>query len=1351
MKNKRWLFILLGILFLINISFFVITRYARYDRWLIDYLTAFVEEQFDASTTVRNLRITDTQLHLSDVVLADNNGVYRIEVSHIYVNYNLLKVIFSNIKLSKAVESISIIEPKISVRLDNLTTKQSGTQTDGVPSLSEIPDFSDYFRMLNVVDGSISIEYLSEHITYRDSFLDLEMNIANDRTSSINLNLRREKRKITAEENIGEISKTLPVLSVEMEADKGKLLSLHTILQNYHPMELNLRDIGDIDFLVYLEGTYLEGIFHAEGIISDLQAFYGDRGITAETIDLFSYDDRWLIQTDNLFIDGNQTRVDIDLRDIISRPHFDATLVSEQIPMEKYLPQIRGRFDLRGRLSGNFDNPSGTLRAESEHIHLYGENIEDVKIEADYTENQVTIYLQHALWQDNILSGEGVYSVEEGLFLSMKEPGLSFRYNDFDFRTDLQAELFLREDLEVQAILDSLDISNERFSLAGLSLRGRMANDDIDIDVSGERFNLSAWGNYRDEELYALLRLQGFNTNNLIKNRTRLLNSYPHLNGDIEISYLNKLFHLHTALRMYNLQFGELEGNIRSYLEIDFLNDRSLFSLETIHASYRYEPISILLQGEGTTDSLDIDTFHINDDLKANLSLKINPSPSFSFNLSGENVEFQRYLHYFITPYTANHFGGKIDLDIELDFPHTISGRARGSGISYKKLGPYNNELVFNLINSQDGNQKSFRDGVVEVSNRLSNLQDDVLAFATGIVQLNNDLDIDITAYLDSLSLQELMPEIELQGLVDSEWYYRRAARENEIGFHLQASSVSYQGLRLDSLRAEARQQDQILYIDEFQARGDDLFTASIEGTLGYNLITNRFYSGDDQVDLHFRGDLIKILAHNFDFLEEGNSVTELELHFGIRQDELSVMSGHFTLEGENLKVLNQPVRAEDIHIALQFADNRLSVEKFESRIGEGRILVRNEIRENEYDFEIGMLKLGHFYSHTTDNGITIHIPSYFPHNSVGNVVVRGRDSEEAEIRGPFDDMFIIADLYLSNASVTYPRDTENLFKLINVAAERRRRLDPQPLPFELDLNLIARNQVRYVTYPLNLLLLPDSYIRLLYQDTEWIPADAFFSSESGSLDMFGTTFNLDYADFYINHDLNDYRFKGTFFRYAADGSLITLEVYNETNGDPKEILQNMKFELESDNPEDRTTLHVLSKLRYNRRLEDIPRSQQNALMQDEFLQLAGMGLAGAIVDPLIFPLANRARQFFKVDYFSIRPSLIENLVQTYGFNEQGREPQEENEIIQFGKNILLNNLSINIGKFLSRDLYTDYEFLLQRPVDVVGQRDLLVYHNFTFHYTLPLHLRLSYRFYLKPEEERNSHEVFIRRSFSFW
>jgi hypothetical protein len=280
---------------------------------------------------------------------------------------------------------------------------------------------------------------------------------------------------------------------------------------------------------------------------------------------------------------------------------------------------------------------------------------------------------------------------------------------------------------------------------------------------------------------------------------------------------------------------------------------------------------------------------------------------------------------------------------------------------------------------------------------------------------------------------------------------------------------------------------------------------------------------------------------------------------------------------------------------------------------------------------------------------------------------------------------------------------------------------------------------------------MPKNYINITHKDDEWNVVDAYFSSEKGTLDMFGTTFNLDYAEFTINDEIQEYRVNGSFFKYASDGSLITLNVHNDPMGGTDDFLEKFQFDLSSDNSEDRTTLHILSKLRYNRKLDDIPRNQQNALLQDEFMQLAGIGLAGAIVDPFIYPLENRLRQLFRLDFVSIRPSFVENIVRTYGTTENSFEQEEESEIIKFSKNILLDNFSVTMGKFIARDLFLDYELLLQKPIDVISDRDILFYNNFTLNYNLPLNLRFAYRFYLTPENEPNSHEVFIRRSFSFW
>ncbi len=1397
MKNKRWLFVLVGILFLINISFFIIIRYTRYDRLLSDQIVSLIDEQMNTKTSIASLAVSDRQLHLSGIKIEDANETFIVHISDLYLNYNLFNVIFSDLKLFRAIESVSIIEPRITVHIEKIAGIDPAASEQGFSELPQIPDISDYFEILNIVRGSLELNYSDPHLTYRDVFSDFDLQIVNSQTTTSILNLRRKRESVESSQNAktiktGENEKAKqekeigketniphiqgadyrnvpndhtplpPVIIVKMETERDELLSLNTFFHDYTPEEFTITGLQELDFLLNLQGVYDGHDLRLHGLIHDLNADYEEKEILAEGMDFFSINDRLFFHSDNLLLDGNQALLDIELRDILSEPDLRLTMQAENIPLARYLPVLKGSADLEVKLKGSPFKPSASFRANSGEIDILGEEVSDLLLTAEYAERHAVIELQKANWQDNHITGTGSYSPEQGFFFNIEEDDLVFDFHDYTVNTDLAAELSYRKEFACHTTLKGLHIDNRYLSLKDLQLSADLIDQSIHAKLKGDRFALSAEGHIQDKRFTSEVDLQGLGLNDIIKQRTGLLRSYPHLTGKIKLSYEDDILDAHTGFRMYNQLYGELEGDLQANVSVDFLNNSSSFSLRTDNTTYLYEPFSIDLKATGTTESLTSEEFFINEELQAGFSLRTDPEFNFDFSIRGEQLNLSKYLAYFMQPYTARQFTGNIDLDVEILYPERITGSVNGKDLSYKKIGSFNNQLDFSLTNTlQD---TGLINENLQFKNTLKSLENKPLVSLSGNTQLNSSLDTDILVTADSLSLQELAPESDLQGLVNSELYLKRISGKNEFGITLEAfncsygwlqdhenKSSAYSRLMIDTLIVDAVQKDNMLHIDRFYAGKRDLFTARAEGNLGYNIITNRMITADDQIDLSFRGDLLKTLADYFSFIESGSSDTEIDLHFGIREDELAVMEGKLLLNDGRLRITGQPQRVEKINIDFLFENNRMIINRFENRIGDSSLFLRNEIRDNEEDFMLGMLNLGHFFARTSSKGILLHIPSYFPHNTTGTIVIKGRDADEAVIKGPFDDIRIIADLHLSNTSVTYPSDTENLFKLINVATEKRSDSVSEPLPFELDLKLIAGHQTRYVTYPLNALLLNNSYLHLLYQDNEWIPADAFFASESGSLDMFGTTFNLDYADFYINYELNDYRLKGVFFKYASDGSLITLDIFNEHDGRSAAIFENMQFQLKSDNPEDRTTLHVLSKLRYNRRLEDIPRSQQSSLMQDEFLHLAGMGITGAIVDPFISPFINRTRHLLRLDFFSIKPSLVENLVRTYGFNEHSREPEEENEIIQFGKNILLNNLAITMGKFIARDLYLDYEFLLQKPVDVIRESDLLVYQNFTFHYNLPYRLRLAYRFYLKPEGEKNSHEIFVRRSFTFW
>ena len=232
----------------------------------------------------------------------------------------------------------------------------------------------------------------------------------------------------------------------------------------------------------------------------------------------------------------------------------------------------------------------------------------------------------------------------------------------------------------------------------------------------------------------------------------------------------------------------------------------------------------------------------------------------------------------------------------------------------------------------------------------------------------------------------------------------------------------------------------------------------------------------------------------------------------------------------------------------------------------------------------------------------------------------------------------------------------------------------------------------------------------------------------------------------------NEVNIRGTFYKKAADGTLITLDVFTEKTKDGRVDLQ---FRLNSDDPQDEM-LDIISKLRYNRSMDEISESQKNSLLQDEIIQLAGMEIGTFLFNPLIYPLENRIRQWLDLDYFQIQTEIIQNFFNKYNSNQNSNElliEENSSEYDQVDKDyyMFLNNLTIRMGKYISNDLFLDYQAQFQKPEDLAVGSDMGIYHYFALRYDLPYKFKISYKYNLLPFKEDDSHEILLERSFKFW
>jgi hypothetical protein len=182
--------------------------------------------------------------------------------------------------------------------------------------------------------------------------------------------------------------------------------------------------------------------------------------------------------------------------------------------------------------------------------------------------------------------------------------------------------------------------------------------------------------------------------------------------------------------------------------------------------------------------------------------------------------------------------------------------------------------------------------------------------------------------------------------------------------------------------------------------------------------------------------------------------------------------------------------------------------------------------------------------------------------------------------------------------------------------------------------------------------------------------------------------------------------------------------------------------------------------LRYNRPLEELSRAQQQAILQDEAIQLIGVNISSSFIDPYLSPFENKMRKLLHVDFFNITPGFIQNFVNEYvlGSTVNSTNPtdtnlqpygQPQNDVGFFSSALLLNNLSVEVGKYVFRSLFLDYILLFQESTNLAKQTQLLIHHDISAQVNLPYRFRLTYSFKIQPPD-KNAHEIMLQRSFRF-
>lgn len=1300
-----------AILMLINLIFYGLVRWARLDTLVKDRVSTYLSEALSAEVVFGDFSFNDKQLDVNNILITDKNGLYTIRIRQVFIEYNLPLLLFFRFSAFRAVEDVKIFEPEII-----LTFKENLQNSASRP----LPgDISRYFQRLQIYNGSLELNYHSPSVQI------------STRLDSLNLEMINN---IRSEVNFSATGRDSSHLSGDFAYHKGFLRRLNLLLSNYQPDTLQVKFLDELTGKLDLELNYTPGENKVTGYWKDFRLLKDGYSLLSDSLFFTVDNDSLNLDLNTLTINNRAVSGRIGLNDIRSRRELSGQINIPQYPLTEILPQLQGMAGIKAEIQGELLNPLMSLQLVLPELTFRNQQVTDLNLSASASLQEIELQQIQGYWRGNFWQGYGRYTADAGLSLSLDASQMRWEYEGIVSRGDMQVLFNYSRYPRAEITVSSLEVKYLDYLLNDLELEASLEDNLFQFEIARAAgdFMISGQGRLSPLQVESRIDIHRFELSRLLNDA-----SLPFISGQTNLLADADRVSLYSNVRVFDLDYGKLDGRFQTSLSLDLRNNLSLLSLKSSNAKYNFEPLIVELTAAGTLDSLQTQKFHINNEIFLQAWLSLNSGFDYGFSLQAEQIKPRDYLKYFISYYLYDQIKGKIDLSLDYRSHRTgiLNGFMRFREISFGQINPFWGDISWqgNSANLTAFGQIGFQTAVP------------VLEFSAEFAPYSLLLQ-KATGNIQHLDLQDLIANEHYRGNIYSSFtYHGQPASKLDLDFR--AENVTCWGFNIEHINLNAHQSPRKLTIDSLSVSSSGLLELNGQGSMGYNILNGNVYPDRDSISLHLEGDLLKIMEKRLPAVVSGNSATIVDLQVATGENGLEIRRGHFWLNDGDMKLKDQLEPIDKIRIDMMVENDLLQVEECRLRMGEGYLRLKNEISGTDRDFQLGNVQLGIFLLYTSGEDLLFHLPLYMPGNSVSRTRIRGRDKDELIVYGPFEDISIIGDIHFSNGSGIYPSQTENLLKFISRITETEEPVS-YDIPLKLDLMLHFDDNIRYVTYPLNLLVDRGSYLHLQFDTEKFFVPDAYFTSENGYIDIFGTRMAADYVQVRIDPYDRRAKIRGSFYKKAPDGTMISLEVSNQ---EEMSVGSELYFDLNSSNADD-SRLDMLALLRYGRRQNEISPSQQKSILQDEVIQLAGLGIESAVIDPLISPVENWIRQLLRLDFFHLQTNLIQNIFSRYSSDETEYILSGEGEkVSQSTTDLFLNNLSVGMGKYLSRNLFLDYELQFQKPRDLAIGSDMGIYHNFTLRYDLPYNFGFAYSYHILPFDLVNNHEFRLEKSFRFW
>lgn len=1306
---------------------------------------------------IGSFSISDRQIYAQNLsfAAADSSLNFRVEDAH--VRYNLLRFIFSGFRIRNLANHVEIDGADIDYLLIPDPTKPK--------KKFEFPDLLPFFNNLSLTNSSLSLQGRiplniggEGSLEFSEKFRNIELKVINSKVSTASL---------TALGAGGASLKADAVL------DKGHLISSNIDLHGYkpeylsHPQFTNVAALLDLSAKLSQAQKDAELELTAELSLRDLSAFVmGQYPLRIPRLDFNTRNGNFKAILAQSTLGNSSASGEIRGRGLPQKPVFDPSQLDLKLDLGMLGSGMAGSVNAGLLLQGSLEEPELDLVAFSDQISVSGQNIKKIDLRANYYSDSVDLDIRNAVWENQRVSLDGIFAVKERKLTGrLQTSPVNLAPQEMKVTASADLELNFYETIpEIRAQILSLDFAKDDMNFTALQGYANLyplstetkQNLYLDVALSSPLgADLELIGDISDGSYLLDADLRNLDLAQAWPQKT-LDQYHPFLSGEVS-AFLSGSQTVFSGLLGVELKKGlKVNANLDLIGAYDLAKEEGSLSLNVPTGSFNNQPLTLELIALLKERSLKISSLKLNNQHLAKGTFDLAKPEDLEFELMLTDLNSEEISGYFPDLNLPEINGASVTAKYSNRESEILDAVFSVRELKIPGLRP----LSANLSLKGDPQHTDIRGGIRNQSTQLLALAGDAALAENWTLRLNAlATDMDMAGLMESALAEGLISGN--VGIVVND--VLNPQRNITYDARLMSNNLNIPGLAsFDEVLVSLAQTDNLLIVETLDVKTKQFGTVTGSGALDYNVITNKVFDGEHTLDLQAEGLLFEWLDSNYDYVRNASGKTNLAISLRALEEQLTVQSGKLVISDGYLVLDEQPEDIRNIAIDADIVNNQVFFNTISAQMGNGVLTAHNRFEEDTGShFKLGMLDLGTLLVKIDEPGILLHVPEISPPRSKSRAVLRGQDAEYATIHGPFDDMHIWAEILVSDASIVYPPKTSNLLNLIyslrgSFAKAPVKDEEALPLPFTLDLLVIAQDNVKYATYPTSFLLLPGGYMRIFYDGHRFLPQESSLTSEQGNMDFFGTKFTMEQLDFNISGSQKVVTINGSLTHESADGTLITLKVDSDMDEPQESILKRVRFSLDSDNPDDRSTASILGRMRYNASSEQLSATQQGNLLQDEALSLISENLNTSIISPILYPLENNIRRLLKLDDFSVRAGFIQNLFMEYSTDPNKLADYTDmnhfmRNISQFSSSILLNNLSIRASKYLGRKFFLDYSLTLQEATNLQNQTEIVVSHDSSLRWYLPHQFRLAYSLKYEPRQEQVTHGLMLQRSFKFW